>query len=90
MSEFYQRGVQADLDALNLRERNGVALADPGVEEAGVDKAYGDAFFAGKDLLVLDATEVRNCLSSCALLHAMCVLAVASSISQVSASACEE
>jgi hypothetical protein len=35
-------------------------LADLGVEEAGVDEAFGDAFFAGEELLALEATDVRK------------------------------
>jgi hypothetical protein len=55
-----------------------------GVEEAGVDEAFGDAFFAGEELLAIEATEVRTyaSLSSWALLQAMCVPAVASNTPQ--------
>jgi hypothetical protein len=35
-------------------------IADLGVEEAGVDEAFLDAFFAGEEHLALEAAEVRK------------------------------
>jgi hypothetical protein len=59
-------GARADFKALVLEHGEesvdtiGAAFADLGVEEAGVDKALGDALFAGKELLALTATKVSE------------------------------
>jgi hypothetical protein len=58
--------VHAHLDALVFEsgeysvDSTRVVFADLGVEEAGVDEAFGDAFFAGEELLALEATDVRK------------------------------
>jgi hypothetical protein len=38
----------------------GVTLADVGVEEAGVDKSFGDALLSDEELLALEALYVRK------------------------------
>jgi hypothetical protein len=38
----------------------GVPLTDMGVEEACVDEVFADAFFAGEELLALEAPKVSD------------------------------